>query len=96
MARINWSEEARQDLDTIFIRLNSESLSYSQKWINDVFSKIELLEEFPNMGRSVPETRLTRVREIIVGKYRIIYNVAKDDIIEILAIRHSSRPLSEF
>ncbi len=96
MARINWSEEARQDLDTIFLRLNSESLSYSQKWINDVFSKIELLEKFPNMGRSVPEIRLTSIREIIVGKHRVIYNVAKDNIIEIMAIRHSSRPLSEF
>ena len=96
MARINWSEEARQDLETIFLRLNSESLSYSQKWINDVFSKIELLEKFPNMGRTVPETRLTNIREILVGKYRVIYNVAKSNVIEIMAIRHSSRPLSEF
>ncbi|TKT90866.1 type II toxin-antitoxin system RelE/ParE family toxin [Dyadobacter frigoris] len=96
MARINWSEEARQDLDTIFLRLNSESLSYSKKWINDVFSKIELLEKFPNMGRTVPETRLTSIREILVGKYRVIYNVAKNNVIEIMAIRHSLRPLSEF
>ncbi|WP_159474035.1 type II toxin-antitoxin system RelE/ParE family toxin [Dyadobacter sp. 3J3] len=96
MARINWSEEARQDLDTIFLGLNSESLSYSKKWINDVFSKIELLEKFPNMGRTLPETRLISIREIPVGKYRVIYNVAKDNVIEIMAIRHSSRPLSEF
>jgi len=95
MARINWSEEARQDLDTIFIRLNSESLSYSQKWINDVFSKVELLEKFPNMGRTLPETRLPSIREILVGRYRVIYNVAKDSTVEIMAIRHSSRPLSE-
>lgn len=96
MARINWSEEARKDLDTIFLRLNSESLSYSRKWINDVFGKIELLEKFPNMGRTLPETRLSGIREILVGKYRVIYNVAKDNTIEIMAIRHSSRPLSEF
>ncbi|MEO6686195.1 MAG: type II toxin-antitoxin system RelE/ParE family toxin [Dyadobacter sp.] len=96
MARINWSEEARQDLDTIFLRLNSESLSYSKKWINDVFSKIELLEKFPNMGRTLLETRLISIREIPVGKYRVIYNVAKDNVIEIMAIRHASRPLSEF
>lgn len=96
MAGINWSEEARKDLDTIFLRLNSESLSYSRKWINDVFGKIELLEKFPNMGRTLPETRLSSIREILVGKYRVIYNVAKDNTIEIMAIRHSSRPLSEF
>ncbi|WP_409015104.1 type II toxin-antitoxin system RelE/ParE family toxin [Dyadobacter sp. CY345] len=96
MAGIRWSFEARQDLDTIFLKLSSESVSYSQKWINDVFNKTELLEKFPNMGRTLPETRLSSIREILVGKYRIIYNVAKDNTIEIMAIRHSSRPLSEY
>ena len=51
MAGIIWSDEARQDLDRIFLRLYSESQSYSKKWINEVFKKIDLIEKFPNMGR---------------------------------------------
>jgi toxin ParE1/3/4 len=96
MARIVWSNEARQDLDTIFMRLNTESLSYSKKWINEVFDKIELLEKFPNMGRKVPEIKINNIREIFAGRYRVIYNICKDGTVEIVAIRHASQPLSEF
>lgn len=95
MAGVVWSNEARQDLDTIFLRLSVESKSYSGKWINEVFKKIELIEKFPNMGRRVPEVKINSVREFFVGSYRILYNISKSENIEILAIRHSSRPLSE-
>ena len=47
------------------------------------------------MGRKVPEIKVYNIREIFVGSYRILYNVAKNDTIEIMAIRHFSRPLSE-
>lgn len=83
-------------MDTIFIRMNLESLSYSKKWINEVFNKIELLEEFPNMGRKLPELRINNIREIFAGRYRVIYNICKDGSVEIVAIRHTSQPLSEF
>jgi toxin ParE1/3/4 len=96
MAGVIWSNEARQDLDSIFLRLSTESKLYSEKWINEVFSKIELIEKFPNIGRRVPEVKINSVREFFVGSYRIIYNISKAEIIEILAVRHSSRPLSEF
>jgi addiction module RelE/StbE family toxin len=96
MAGIIWSKEARQDLDTIFLWLENESRSYATKWINEVFKKLDLIEKFPNMGRKLPEIRVTSIREIPVGKYRIIYNVAKENTIEVLAIRHSAKPLSEF
>jgi toxin ParE1/3/4 len=96
MAGVIWSNEARQDLDSIFLRLSTESKLYSEKWINEVFSKIEVIEKFPNIGRRVPEVKINSVREFFVGSYRIIYNISKAEIIEILAVRHSSRPLSEF
>lgn len=96
MAGIIWSHEARQDLGTIFLRLNAESQSYSRKWINEVFKKIELVERFPSMGRRVPELKVKSIREVFAGKYRILYNIGKEGRLEILAIRHSSKPLSEF
>ena len=75
MAGIIWSDEARQDLDTIFLRLNSESQSYSKKWINEVFKKTELIEKFPHMGRKVPEIKIHNIREVFAGNYRILYNI---------------------
>ena len=96
MAGIIWSDEARDDLDSIFLRLNAESQSYSKKWINEVFKKTDLLKQFPAMGRGVPEIRLNSIREIFAGNYRILYNIGKDNNVEIMAIRHSAKPLSEF
>jgi len=96
MAGVIWSVEARKDVDSIFLKLSSDSQVYSKKWINEVFKKLELIEKFPNMGRKVPEIRVVGIREIFVGRYRMIYNISKSKTIEILAIRHLSRPLSEF
>ena len=48
------------------------------------------------MGRGVPEIRLNSIRETFAGNYRIIYNIGKDANVEIMAIRHSAKPLSEF
>ena len=95
MAGVIWSFEARQDLDSIFLKLAADSQVYSKKWINEVFKKLELVEKFPNMGRKVPEIKIYSIREIFAGSYRILYNITKDGSIEIMAIRHSSTPLSE-
>jgi plasmid stabilization system protein ParE len=48
------------------------------------------------MGRNVPGIWIKSVREVFAGSYRIIYNLSKDKTIEILAIRHLAKPLSEF
>jgi len=40
------------------------------------------------MGRKVPEIKVVDIREIFVGRYRMIYNISKSKTIEILAIRH--------
>lgn len=96
MAGIVWSDEARQDLDSIFMRLERESLSNARRWINEVFHKLSLLENFPHLGKSVAEIRIYNVREVLAGQYRILYTVGSGDRIEILAIRHTARPLSEY
>ncbi|WP_149239509.1 type II toxin-antitoxin system RelE/ParE family toxin [Dyadobacter sp. 32] len=95
MARIIWSDEARQDLYSIFLKLNSESQSYSKRWINEVFEKTELLLRFPKIGRKVPEINIKNIREVFAGRYRILYNIGVHGDIEVLAIRHTSRPFTE-
>ena len=57
-----------------------------------VFEVIERLESFPESGRIVPELNRKKIREIILGNYRIIYRIKKD-IVEILTVYHSARLL---
>lgn len=65
----------------------------ARKFINSIFNKIELLYENPKIGRKVPEFESDFIRELIQGKYRIIYRLADDYKIEILRIIHGSRLL---
>ena len=43
----------------------------------------------------MPEIKINSIREVFAGSYRILYNIVKEGNVEILAIRHSSKPLSE-
>ena len=47
----------------------------------------------PKLGRIVPEKNDDTIRELIEGNYRIIYEVKRDDSVEILVVHHSSKPL---
>jgi plasmid stabilization system protein ParE len=55
-----------------------------------------LLEKNPKIGRKVPEAGYKdKIREIIQGNYRIIYQIANKDLINILTVHHSSRKLTK-
>jgi len=96
MAKVNWTFQALEDVSDIadFHAQNSER--YSSFLVSRFFERTELLEPFPHSGRIVPEANLPSIRELLVNNYRIIYAVPNADEVNILAVRHSARPLSEF
>jgi toxin ParE1/3/4 len=49
-------------------------------------------QAFPNSGRVVSEFDNDRIREIIEGKYRIIYTIQANQI-EVLAVIHGAQSL---
>ena len=56
----------------------------------DVLTAVERLERFPESGRIVPEKNDPKVREIILGNYRIVYR-RRVDVAELLTIHHGAR-----
>ena len=68
---------------------------YAAFIIEEFFAKETQLAEFPFSGRIVPESNLSSIRELIVHKYRLIYSVPSSDKVDVVAVRHSSRPLTE-
>ena len=90
--KLIWSSVAHHDLKHLvrFITLDNparaESFGYS------LIQRIERLQNFPEMGRMVPEKRDPRVRELIVRPYRVIYRVTpQQQVIEIVRIWHAAR-----
>jgi plasmid stabilization system protein ParE len=55
-------------------------------------AKVDLLEQFPQIGRVVPEAQDENIREIILPPYRIIYRVlAENGAVAIARVWHGAR-----
>lgn len=52
------------------------------------------LTQFPRMGRMIPAVEHDWLRELIVGKYRVIYEL-RGDVISIATVLHSAQEISE-
>lgn len=89
--KIKLTESAYLDLEEIEDYLSQSSPKIGREFINKIFKKIELLYDHPRIGRKVPEFDNDRVRELIQGKYRIVYRISNEELIEILRIIHGSK-----
>jgi len=90
--RIIWSPLAVDRLSEIAEYIAMDNPAAAEKWVNMVFKKVEELQNFPESGRIVPETKNKSIRELIYGNYRIIYRVEKGAI-SVLTIRHGKQVL---
>jgi len=64
-----------------------DNSSAAQKFVKNIFKKIETLSKYPQMGRKVPEATREEIREVFERDYRIIYRVETKKIV-ILSIRN--------
>ena len=91
-----WTERASDDLHNIFDYLSTISDNRAELVVGEIIDRAFLLEKFPQLGRIVPEINIPTIRELIVKQYRIVYALTAHGHAEILAVRHSARPLPEF
>jgi len=89
-----WTEPAVGDLHAIYDYISHDSQTYADAVIADIFDATDLLVSFPLSGRMVPEIEDKQTRELIVGHYRIIYDVQKSTI-RILTVLHGARKFPE-
>jgi toxin ParE1/3/4 len=86
---ISWTPIARQRLHDLLDKIAEEHKATAAALSQAIQKKVRLLEQFPEMGRVVPELNHKFTRELIENNYRIIYryNTNQSEII-ILTIRH--------
>ena len=90
--KIVWSPLALEKLEASAKFIALDKPSAADKWVNDIFDRIDLLGSQPQLGREVPELLSSNYREVIFGSYRIIYKVENE--IKILTLRNSRQLLS--
>jgi plasmid stabilization system protein ParE len=93
VARVHFTEQAQSELDAIieyYERIGADN--FAEVFEEKVIEKIRPLEQFPQMGRIVPEISDEAIREVLYRNYRIVYVVDRDDEeVEVLTIFHSSQ-----
>lgn len=91
MRFILWTEQARQDLAAIHAFISQDSAQYAEVAVAKLIAAAERVAYFPESGRAVPEFADPLVREVISGRYRIVYRLVGADSIHILTVHHGAR-----
>ena len=73
--RIIFTSKAKSDLTDIIQYISKDEPQAARQLADSFFNKIQNLEQFPLLGRVVPEYSNESKREIIHGRYRIVYTI---------------------
>ena len=94
MARLTYTEAAVQSIYEIHSYIARDSRDAAARLVRRLRTEATSLRAFPQRGRMVPEYTDPRIRELIVGNYRLIYLwVADEDLVRILTVYHGARQL---
>lgn len=89
---ITWDEKAAAALVRAIEGLASYSEPGAERLANGVREAMERLDMFPEHGRIAPEFGYGQVREVFVGRYRLLYRLHADGI-EVATLWPAAIPL---
>jgi addiction module RelE/StbE family toxin len=90
--KIVWTVRSRDDLRDIAKFIAKDNPIAAIKLGELIFSRVDTLEKFPELGRIVPERSQPHIREIVVRPYRIVYRLRKPEkLVEVLRVWHGAR-----
>jgi toxin ParE1/3/4 len=93
MVKIVWTNQAIQDLNDIGNYIATDSERYAKEIVQTLFESVNILDSHPKIGRIVPEFKISNLRELIQGNYRVVYRIVDKQRIDIITIHHSARLL---
>jgi toxin ParE1/3/4 len=87
-----WSNPAVDDLEAAVAFVARDSEAYAGSLAQLAVDAAESLQIYPNRGHKLPDPKLSRFRELIIGSYRLIYLVERERVL-IVAVLHGHRAL---
>ena len=91
MVEVTWTVDAITDIDGIATFIARDSPRSAQDMVDRFFEAAELLVDHPLRGKPVREAKISTVRELLVGSYRLIYHVVSKERVDVLALHHQKR-----
>ena len=94
--QIIWSPVSRDDLHDLVRAIAADSPTRAENFAYRLMQQTDKLQDFPEIGRQVPEQNDPDIREVIVAPYRVIYRVrSQKHLVEIVRVWHSARGTPE-
>ncbi len=92
MIELTWSPRAAADLEEIRDYIAVDSAVYADLTVRRLVAAVERLRQFPDLGPVVQERESIELREIITGRFRIVYRRRTDgNDVEIVTVVRGSR-----
>ncbi len=88
--KVQWTYRSVRHLVEIYEYIAQDSPLYAKRIVDRLTRRSEQIGTYPKSGRKVPEYERDDIREVIEGRYRIIYRI-KPDQVDILAVIHCAR-----
>jgi len=95
MVKIVWTELSVEDLREIFDYISKNSTRYARITVDKIYKRANQISNNPKSGRIVPEIGDESLRELIIGKYRLIYYIVNEYRVDILRVYHTARSFSD-
>lgn len=89
-SRVIWSPEAVEDLEAIAEYIERDSVFYARAVVSKILDVARSIEDFPKIGRIVPELGDENIRERFVYSYRLVYQIRGHQIL-IIAVIHGKQ-----
>lgn len=88
--RVVWAPRAIARASEIARYIAAERPGSAGPWVEDLFALAASLRRHPRVGRKVPEAGRDDLREVLHGKYRLIYRIEPTRVV-VLTVRHGRR-----
>ena len=92
MSRLRWTLRAQSDLLEIARFISRDNPEAARRWVAMLRKRARAAARMPRAGRRVPELGRDDVREVVVRRYRIVYQLSPDGIV-VLVVFESHRQL---
>ena len=90
MTELTWSPQSIADLEEIRAYIAADSPAWAELTVQRLVAAVARLRQYPDSGRMVPERHTPELREVVSGKFRIVYR-RTPDLVEIATVFRSSR-----
>lgn len=91
MARLIWSVQGSEDVESIAEYIGQSSPANAREFIQQVKELAASLPQQPRLGSMVPEWEDENLRERLLNNFRVIYRIRDEDVIIVTVVRGSRR-----